>query len=49
MQLIDRKQDFQNEGLMKDLAWNEPDEREGWGSILASENYSFGKDISEKF
>ena len=34
---------------MRHLAWNEPDERDGWGSISVSGSYSFGKDITENF
>lgn len=46
---LDRFMETPHEGLLCDLLWSDPDDRNGWGISPRGAGYTFGKDISEAF
>lgn len=46
---MDRVREIPHEGLMCDLVWSDPDDRNGFGVSIRGAGYTFGKDITSKF
>lgn len=46
---LDRVREIPHEGLMCDLVWSDPDDRNGFGVSIRGAGYTFGKDITSKF
>ncbi|KAJ5068436.1 serine/threonine-protein phosphatase pp2a-4 catalytic subunit [Anaeramoeba ignava] len=46
---LDRFQEIPNEGLMCDLMWSDPDDRNGWGISPRGAGFTFGKDNTNNF
>uniref|UniRef100_A0A1I7YQQ7 Serine/threonine-protein phosphatase n=1 Tax=Steinernema glaseri TaxID=37863 RepID=A0A1I7YQQ7_9BILA len=49
IRVIDRVQEVPHEGLMCDLLWSDPDDREGWNLSPRGAGFTFGADISKEF
>lgn len=46
---LDRFQEIPHEGIITDLLWTDPEERNGWHTPPKGAGYSFGSDITEAF
>ena len=46
---MDRVREIPHEGLMCDLVWSDPDDRNGFGVSIRGAGYTFGKDVTSKF
>ena len=49
IRLINRVQDVPHEGLMCDLLWSDPDDRQGFGISMRGVGYTFGVDVTQTF